>query len=77
MFGFIIAQYAAPGYWDKHYDVDPGETGLHSVHSIHRTSEGLGIQKVYTEKEHRKAIEDCNSLNNRHPGKGYAVVRVL
>lgn len=77
MLNYIIAQGAAPNFWHKFYDIDPGEVGLHPVHSVHKTPEGIGVQKTYTEKEFNTAIKDCELLNKRYPDKGYAVVRML
>lgn len=74
---FIIAENAAEGFWDKHYDVDPGVSGLHHVYSAHRTIEGSSVQKIYTESEFKKAVADCVELNKRFPNKGHAVVRAL
>ena len=77
MLNYIIAQYASPSHWGDHYDIDPGYTGLHHIHSVHRTPEGIGIKSRYTEEDYQQALLDCENLNRRYPKKGYAVVRSL
>ena len=74
---YIIAQHAAEGFWEHHYDVDPNLTGLHPVHSVHHTVEGSTIKPFYKYDEFKEAVNDCNRLNNMFHKKGYAVVRSL
>ena len=74
---YIIAQHAAEGHWENHFDIDPNLTGLHSVYSVHKSTEGSNVKPIYTVNEFDEALEDCSLLNKAYPSKGYAVVRVL
>jgi len=36
---YIIAEHVVEGHWENHYDIDPSESGLHPVYSVHRSIE--------------------------------------
>ena len=74
---YIIAEHVVEGHWENHYDIDPGESGLHTVHSAHRTIEGQSLKAIYNLNEFDLAVKDCDNLNKRFPNKGYGVVRSL
>lgn len=74
---YIIAEHVVEGHWENHYDIDPSETGLHPVYSVHRSIEGRNVLPFYTVEQFNEAMEDCALLNKAYPHKGYGVVRSL
>lgn len=77
---YTIAHHATEESWEKYYDKDPGETGVHLINSaffiLEKHSDTLGILPYYSLSQHQLAIEDCKRLNLTYPEHEFAVVRI-